>query len=95
LKALYLILTLITGALLVYGALDMPAFGDPDSPANTYVSPRYIEDSLRETEVPNIVTSVLADYRGFDTMGETSVVFAGGVAVLLILRKPRRKEKKA
>ena len=94
-KALYLILTLITGALLVYGALDMPAFGDPDSPANTYVSPRYIEDSLRETEVPNIVTSVLADYRGFDTMGETSVVFAGGVAVLLILRKPRRKEKKA
>ena len=94
-KALYLILTLSTGALLVYGALDMPAFGDPNSPANTYVSPRYIEDCMRETEVPNMVTAVLADYRGFDTMGETTVVFCGGVAVLLILRKPRRKEKKA
>ena len=94
-KAIYLILTLLTGGLLVFGALDMPAFGDASSPANTYVSPRYIEDCLHETEVPNIVTAVLADYRGFDTMGETSVVFAGGVAVLLILRKPRRKEKKA
>jgi multicomponent Na+:H+ antiporter subunit B len=95
LKAFHIMLTLVTGALLVYGALDMPAFGDPDSPANSYVSPRYIEKCLQETEVPNIVTAVLADYRGFDTMGETTVVFAGGVAVLLILRKPRRKEKKA
>ena len=94
-KAIYLILTLMTGALLVYGALDMPAWGDPRSPANSHVSPRYIEDCYRETHVPNIVTAVLADYRGFDTMGETAVVFAGGIAVLLILRKPRRKEKKA
>ena len=94
-KALSLLLTLLIGALLVYGALDMPAWGDPNSPANTYVSPRYIEDSFHETEVPNIVTSVLADYRGFDTMFETTVVFAAGVAVLLLLRKPRRKEKKA
>ena len=90
-KLLYLLLTLATTALLMYGAFDMPAWGDPNSPANSHVSPRYIEKTFEETEVPNIVTAVLADYRGFDTMGETSVVFAAGIAVMLILRQPRKK----
>lgn len=94
-KLVYLLLTLVTTALLIYGAIDMPDWGDPNSPANSYVSPRYIEKCMEETEVPNIVTAVLADYRGFDTMWETTVVFAAGVSVLLILRKPKRKEKKA
>lgn len=93
-RALCLILTVATGALLIYGAMDMPAWGDPNSPPNSHVSPRYIEDTLEETHVPNIVTAVLADYRGFDTLGETTVVFAAGISVLLILRKPK-KEKKA
>lgn len=91
-KLLSLILTLLTGALLIYGALDMPRFGDPLSKPNTHVSPRYIEDVLKETEVPNMVTAVLADYRGFDTLFETTVVFTAGISVLLILRRPRRKE---
>lgn len=91
-KYFFLLLTLLTGALLIIGAMDMPNFGDPNSPPNTHVSPRYIEKTVPETDVPNMVTSVLADYRGFDTMGETSVVFAAAISVLLILRKPRRKE---
>ena len=89
-KALCLLLTLATTAILIYGAMDMPRWGDPDSPPNSHVSPRYIEDTMEETHVPNIVTAVLADYRGFDTLGETTVVFAAGISVLLILRKPRK-----
>ena len=76
----------VTGLLLVLGSLDMPDTGDPTSPASVHVSPRYIEDGYRETAVPNMVTAVLADYRGFDTFGEVAVVFTAAVAVLLILR---------
>jgi multicomponent Na+:H+ antiporter subunit B len=72
----------------------MPDWGDPNSPANAHVSPRYIEKVMEETEVPNMVTAVLADYRGFDTLGETTVVFCAGISVLLILRRPK-KEKRA
>ena len=88
-KPLYLVLTVLVGLLLAYGVSDMPDWGDPASPANTHVSPRYIEKSFEETEVPNMVTAVLADYRGFDTFGETTVVFAAGICCLLILRRAR------
>ena len=57
---------------------------------HTVVSPRYLERSVAETLVPNVVTSVLASYRGFDTLGETAVIFAAGIGVLLLL-KGRRK----
>ena len=86
-KALYLTLTVAAGLLLMYGVSDAPNWGDPTSPANTHVSPRYIEDSFKETEVPNMVTAVLADYRGYDTFGETTVVFTAGICCLLILRR--------
>jgi multicomponent Na+:H+ antiporter subunit B len=96
LKVLHLALTVLIGAVLCYGALQMPAFGDPDSPASTHVSPRYIEQVMAETHVPNMVTAVLADYRGYDTLGETTVIFTAGVSCLLILRrrKPAAKEKR-
>jgi multicomponent Na+:H+ antiporter subunit B len=68
----------------------MPDFGDPNSPASTHVSPRYIEKVMEETEVPNMVTAVLADYRGYDTFGETTVVFTAGICCLLILRNGRK-----
>lgn len=88
-KTLHLIVTSITGLLLLLGSLEMPATGDPDSPAATHVSPRYIEEGFAETAVPNMVTAVLADYRGFDTLGEVTVIFTGALAVLLILRGAR------
>jgi multicomponent Na+:H+ antiporter subunit B len=90
LKFFELAIVVITGALLLYGAMDFPLWGDPQSPASSHLSPRYIEDVIEETEVPNMVTAVLADYRGYDTFGETTVIFTGGLACLLILR--RRKE---
>ena len=86
-KLLHLALSVLTGCLLAYGAIEMPAFGDVDSPASSHVSPRYIEQAMDETHVPNMVTAVLADYRGYDTLGETTVIFTAGVCCLLILRR--------
>ena len=88
-KLLLVFLTVITGALLIYGTMDMPLWGDPDSPASHHVSPRYIEKGFEETEVPNLVTAVLADYRGYDTLGETVVIFTAGIACFFILRKQK------
>lgn len=86
-----LFIVIVTGALLVYGTLDMPGFGDPDAPVHHHVAPRYIEDSPGETGIPNIVTSVLASYRGYDTMGELAVIFTAGVGVMLLLGVVRRR----
>ena len=74
-----------TGAMLVYATIDLPAFGDPNSPANTYVGTDYLTRTPDDIGVPNIVTAVLASYRGFDTLGETGVVFAAALAVILLL----------
>jgi multicomponent Na+:H+ antiporter subunit B len=70
----------------------MPRYGDPEAPIHRHVAPRYIEESPKEIGVPNLVTAVLASYRGYDTLGETTVIFTAGVAVLLLLRRlPRRR----
>jgi multicomponent Na+:H+ antiporter subunit B len=76
---------LATGAVLVYAALDLPSFGDPTSPANAYVGRAYLEIAPDEVGTPNIVTAVLASYRGFDTLGETVVIFAAGIGAALLL----------
>lgn len=76
----------LTGFALVYGTYDMPPFGDPDNPATaSRVVARYVAVSGQEIGVPNIVTSVLASYRGFDTLGEVVVVFTAAVAVLMLI----------
>ena len=84
-------LVTVTGLVLSYGMLDMPPYGNPDNPVHQHVAPRYLEDSPEEIGVPNVVTSVLASYRGYDTMGETAVVFTALVGVLILLggRPPR------
>lgn len=85
------ILVLVTGAALVYGTLDMPHYGDPDAPIQRYPSPSYVERVGAETDIPNVVTAVLASYRGYDTLGETTVIFTAGIGVLLLLRGRRRR----
>jgi multicomponent Na+:H+ antiporter subunit B len=92
LRVLALITVIITGIILIYGAMDMPNWGDPNSPASLHVSPRYIEKTMEETATPNVVTSVLADYRGYDTLGETTVIFTAGVSCILILRRRRQRK---
>jgi multicomponent Na+:H+ antiporter subunit B len=76
---------LMAAAILIIAGRELPRVGDPNAPAATHVSPRYIERSHPETGAPNFVTAVLADYRGYDTLGETSVIFTAGLACVLIL----------
>ncbi|MEL7059447.1 MAG: DUF4040 domain-containing protein [Acidobacteriota bacterium] len=87
-----LLAVLVTGGLLIYGTLDMPSFGDPQSPVHTYLGARYLEEEPKEIGVPNVVTAVLASYRGYDTLGEATVVFAAAIGVLLLL-SDRREER--
>jgi multicomponent Na+:H+ antiporter subunit B len=87
-----LFVVIITGGLLIYGTLDMPYFGSADAPIHTHTSPRYINDSMQEVGIPNIVTSVLASYRAFDTFGEVVVIFTAGIGVLTLLCVVRSKE---
>lgn len=93
-NALALLVVLITGSALIYGTLDMPMFGDPNAPVHQHVADRYIEKSGEEMGIPNIVTSVLASYRGYDTLGEVAVIFTAGIGVILLLGHIRRKEDK-
>ena len=85
-----LIIVVATGTLLLYGTHDMSNLGDNLAPANTVVAKRYIEQGQEETGVPNLVTAVLASYRGFDTLGEVTVVFTAGIGVLLLLRRKQK-----
>ncbi len=89
-KLLGMMMVMIVGGLLIYASADMPDWGDAGSPASRHVSPRYIEKSEKETSVPNMVTAVLADYRGYDTLGETAVIFTAGVCCVLLLRRYRK-----
>ena len=75
----------VTAILLIYASVDLPGYGDPASPANTGPGMTYVHVNWYDTAVPNVVTSVLASYRGFDTLGETVVVFVAGLAVALLL----------
>jgi len=83
--AIPLFVAIMTGAVLIYGTLDMPNFGDANAPAQTHVAPEYLENSPHEIGVPNVVTAILASYRGYDTLGETAVVFTAGIGVLMLI----------
>jgi multicomponent Na+:H+ antiporter subunit B len=76
--------------LIIYAESDLPNSHDDSAPARSHVAPRYIEQSYPETRTPNIVTSVLADYRGYDTLGETVVILTAGLAVILLLPRNDR-----
>ncbi len=75
----------LVGSALIYATIDMPPFGSASTPANSYIGEVYVERTAKEIAVPNIVTAVLASYRGFDTLGETMVIFTAGIGVMLLL----------
>ncbi|MBT8438443.1 MAG: DUF4040 domain-containing protein [Gammaproteobacteria bacterium] len=87
-----LLVVIITGAVLVYSTLDAPLYGDPSAPVHQHVAPRYIQKGPTEVGMPNMVTAVLASYRGYDTFGETFVIFTAGLGVMLLLgiQKPHK-----
>ncbi len=77
----------LTAILLVRGMDDLPHYGDSQSPTNAgRIGQHYIQQIENETHVPNLVTAVLADYRSYDTMFETVVIFTAGIAIIAILK---------
>ena len=78
------------GAMLIYGTYDLPPFGTAAQPVNTHVGAHYIANGAAETDIPNVVTAVLASYRGFDTLGEVTVIFTAGIGVMLLLKRWRQ-----
>jgi len=94
-KVFPLVVALVTGGVLMYATQDMPHFADPNAPIHTSLTAdHYINKSYNESHIPNLVTTVLASYRGYDTLGETCVVFTAVVAVMMLLGRPRREEDK-
>ena len=84
-KLVPLLVVWVTGAVLIYGTVDLPAFGDPTAPVHNHVAPYYLQESADDIGIPNVVASILASYRGYDTLGEVVVVFAAVVGVLALL----------
>ncbi|MGI6551740.1 MAG: hydrogen gas-evolving membrane-bound hydrogenase subunit E [Bacillota bacterium] len=93
-KKVTVFVLLLLVVLFSYGLLELAPTSDLNSPPSTHVSPRYIEMAYEETGALNMVTAVLADYRGYDTLGETTVIFTAGAACLLIIEANRRRKEK-
>lgn len=92
---LALVVTLITGATLVYASLDMPHFGARHTPVQTHpIRDKYLHAIREEIGIPNTVSAVLASYRGYDTLGETTVIFTAGIGVLMLLGGSGRRRRK-
>ncbi len=87
-RGLAILCAIVVGGILLWGSTDFPAWGRLDSPASVNLSDQYIEHAFEETHVPNLVSAILADYRNYDTMFETTVVFTACTAIFLILRLP-------
>ncbi len=87
-SAMSIVMGLLVGGLLILGTLDMPIYGDPEAAIHHHLAPRFLGQSADEVGIPNVVTSVLASYRGYDTLGEVVVIFTAGIAVLLLLAGP-------
>lgn len=81
-------LAVVTAGVLIYGAMGLPDFADPQAPIHQHVIPRYLAN---EVDVPNVVTAVLASFRGFDTLGEVTVIFTAGAGVVALLRRRRHR----
>jgi multicomponent Na+:H+ antiporter subunit B len=84
-----------------YASFDQPRIGDPNAPVHQHVAPWYLEQTQALIGIPNVVTAVLASFRGYDTLGEVNVILTAGIGVLFILSAgrasllPRRREPRA
>ena len=91
-KKLMLMIFIVLFLVLAYSVLQMPESCCTTSPAYSDVTVYYIENSLRETGATNLIAAILADYRAFDTLGETIVLFTSIVAVVSVLRVHKKEE---
>lgn len=88
-RIMAVILCVAICGVLIYNVAYMPKFGAADSPTNNEVAERYLEKGAEETGVVNMVTGLILQYRGFDTFGETHVLFIGTIAVMILLKKKK------
>ena len=95
LRLLPFVVVLLTGAALFVGTLDMPGYGDPGAPIHQHVAPDYIAGTDAEFGLPNVVTAILASYRGYDTLGETAVIVTAAVGVMALLASRRRRNRES
>lgn len=94
-RVLGILLVVATAVLFIAASWHLPDRGDPGAPANVGVGPEYIERTEEDIGIENVVSAVLADYRGYDTLGETFVIFTAGVAVLFVLIRRGRDDRQA
>lgn len=92
-RILAFILSAAFAAFLLYAGMDLADFGDPASPVHSYVIDYYHENTYTEIGIPSFVAAILASYRGFDTFGETLVIFIAGICVIFILSFLEEEEK--
>jgi multicomponent Na+:H+ antiporter subunit B len=90
LKVLLVVFLASLASLLVWASEGLPDRADPQAPANQHVSPEYLIRAQEETGVPNVVTAVLADYRGYDTLGELIVIVTAGLGCVLVLKVAKK-----
>lgn len=97
----YLIL-IVFGGLLVFASVGLANRGDADAPMNRETSPAgspgaayyYIQHAKEDAHTDNMVTVILADYRGYDTLGEETVIYTAGLICFLLLRRREEEEPK-
>ena len=94
---IYRILSVFTAAgiilVLLWGVMDLPSFGGESNPVENEVTERYLSEGLREGGALNLVSNMILDYRAFDTLGESNVLFTAACTVLLLLQVRHREEK--
>ncbi len=84
-KAMAVVVAAFTSLLIIFATVDMPRLGDPMAPAHQHVAPWYLAETPKQVGIPNVVTAILASFRGYDTLGELFVIFTAGVGVLFLL----------
>jgi len=78
----------LTTLIVLYATFDKPRLGDPNAPVHQHVAPWYLENTPALIDIPNVVTAVLASFRGYDTLGEVFVIFTAGIGVMFVLGTP-------
>ena len=92
-KRISVIILAVALGIFCFSVSCLPVIGDKNSAPNRHITPYYIENSAKDTGSPNIVTATLADYRGFDTLEETTVMFLAGMTAVLVLSADKKEKK--
>lgn len=87
-RMLSIVVVAVTTLIVLYATFDKPRMGDPEAPVHQHVAPWYLENTPTLIGIPNVVTAVLASFRGYDTLGEVFVIFTAGVGVMFVLGTP-------